>query len=197
MPWDFIPEMIQEGEKRYGDISALTFVEGDVRYLKLDRNDYEFAFTSDFNHLLSRDDCMAALTGIRQALRPKAGLGLELSFPATESWNKPWQTFEPLTSQLDIAIKDSAILKTWKKGKTSYDAVSRVTSIEQEIFIKQGKTVEQFPHNFQLKLWDSQEISAMLQEAGFSLNNEYGSYKLEPWTTKSHRWIIEAVKNSS
>ena len=86
---DFILEMIREGRRRYGDITNLTFMQGDVRSLKPDRNDYDFAFTSDFNHLLTREDCLTALVSIRQALRPGAGFGLELSFPDTESRASP------------------------------------------------------------------------------------------------------------
>jgi ubiquinone/menaquinone biosynthesis C-methylase UbiE len=194
---DFIPEMIQEGQRRYSDIPTLTFEQGDVRSLWLDKNDYDFAFTSDFNHLLTQADCLAALASIQRTLRPGAGLGLELSFPATESWNQPWQTFEPMTSQLDLDIQDHTILKTWKKGKASYDADSRMTTIEQEVYIQQGKEVEQFSHNFQLKLWNRQEIYTMLRKAGFSLVKEYGSYRFDPWTSGSQHWLIEAVKNSS
>ena len=102
-----------------------------------------------------------------------------------------------MTSQANLPHQDEAPLKTWKKGRTDYDAISRITTIEQEVYIQEGKTVEQFTHNFQLKLWDRQEISEMLRETSFSPTHEYGSYQLDPWISGSLHWLIEAVKDSS
>jgi len=194
---DFIPEMIQEGRQRYGDITSLTFGQNDIRSFKLDKDDYDFAFTSDFNHLLTLEDCQAALTSIWQNLRPGAGIGMELSSPMAESWTSPWQIFTPMTSQTNLTYQGRVPIKTWKKGKTSYDAGNRMITIEQEVYIQQGESVEQFSHNFQLRLWDKQEISEMLRETGFSLTHEYRSYRLDPWVSGSQHWIIEAFKNSS
>ena len=82
---DFIPQMIAEGHRRYGDIAALNMVEGDVRSFSLAERSYDFAFTSDFNHLMTKTDTLSALGQIGQHLHTGAGLAIELWFPADKS----------------------------------------------------------------------------------------------------------------
>ena len=95
---DFTREMIKEGQKRHGDIESLTFVEGDVRFLNLDDREYDFAFfgNTDMNHFLTSPDRQAALMSVGKHTRPGGGLGMELWFPAAESWSSPWRVYEPL-----------------------------------------------------------------------------------------------------
>lgn len=193
---DFIPEMIDEGRRRYGGIASLSFHQGDIRSLRLDRQDHDFAFASDFNHLLTRADCLAALIRVRQHLRQGGGLGLDLWRPADESWESPWREFAPTLTDANPVALDPAIQKTWKRGRTRYDANERLITIQQEVYIQQDGTVEQFSHHFTLKLWDPPEIACMLVEAGFWLANQYGSYQFDPFAADSPHWIVEAVKGS-
>jgi len=82
---DFIPAMIAEWQHRYGDIAALNMVAGDVRSFSLAERNYDFAFVSDFNHLMTKTGTLSALGQIGQHLRPGAGLAIELWFPADKS----------------------------------------------------------------------------------------------------------------
>jgi SAM-dependent methyltransferase len=189
---DFILEMIQEAERRWGEINNLTFAVGDVRALNLLEKDFDFAFTSDFHHLLTQADCMSALAAIHEHLRNGGGVALELSLPGEESWSSPWRTFEP--TRADPSLPP---LKTWKKGRTSYDAGRRVVSIEQEVYLQEPgqEQPEMFVHKFDLQLWERQDVKAMLREAGFVVVNEYSDYVMKPWESGDNRWIVEAVKS--
>lgn len=188
---DFIPEMIQEAQRRWGEIEALTFVEGDIRALDLPEKNFDFAFTADFHHLLTRVDWMAALAGIHNHLRDGGGVVLEFALPRGESWSSPWRVFEPLHTYPHLPP-----LKTWKKGRTTYNAERRLVTIEQEVYIQEPgqEQPEMFIHKFDLQLWDRQEVEAMLCEAGFVVKKEYSDFSMKPWEDGDNRWIVEMVK---
>lgn len=187
---DFTREMIEEGRRKYGENESLTFVEADLRTFDLGGRKFDFAFigNADFHHFLTTTDQLAALRRMRHHLRPGGGLGLELWFPSRTSWSSPWNTFEPLRTPADPAVK------VWKKGKTEFDAETQLVTITQEVFIQRNDQIEQFPHAFQMQLFDRDSMIALLDESGFRVQNEYGSFQAEPWTPSSPNWIIEAVR---
>ena len=189
---DLSREMVAEGARRHGSQANLTFIDGDVRSLRLPRNDYEFAFigTADFHHLLTASDRESALMSLNAHMRPGGGLGLELWFPSEECWTTPWQDFEPLRPPANLPIR------VWKKGRTVFDAGSRIVSISQECFIEREGRTEQFVHSIRLQLFDRGQLAAMLTGAGFAIVKEYGSYASDPWTPHSPRWIVEAAKGN-
>jgi SAM-dependent methyltransferase len=188
---DFIPEMVREGQRRWGAVENLEFVEGDIRNLELKQKDFDFAFTTDFNHLLTLADCRLALASIYNHLRLGGGLALELSLPSAESWDSPWRTFEPTRSDPTLPP-----VKTWKRGRTSYAAARRVVTIEQEVFIQEPgqETPESFFHCFELQLWQREEIETLLRETGFRICTQYSDYSLRAWSPESDRWLVEAQR---
>ena len=187
---DITKEMVVEGIRRHGGNQNLTFVEGDVRSLRLAEKEYDFAFigTTDFHHLLTSSDRKAALMNLYTHTRSGGGLGLELWFPSCISWSTPWKVFEPLSAPADPTVK------VWKKGQTEFNAESCMVTIAQEVFIERGGRTEHFPHTFPLQLFDKDSLAVMLHGAGYTIAKEYGSYGFDPWTPQSPKWIVEAVK---
>ncbi len=190
---DFEKEMIKEGKRRYGDITTLNFIQADLRSLDIPDRQYDFAFigTSSFHHFLTPAERRNVFRNIANNLRSGGALALELWYPASRSWSSPWRIFEPLSQ-----VSDSYI-KIWKKGKSDFDAEKCLITITQEIFMQRGEEIEQFAHSFQMQLFDRKALREMLEEAGYILRKEYGSYKMETWTPESPTWIVEAVKVNS
>ncbi len=190
---DLIPEMVAEGRRRYADLPGLRFTIGNVTALQLEPPAYDFAFASDFNHLLTPESFRAALHSVGRHLHPGGGLALELWQPTAESWATERRRFDTFVSPTDTGLHPT-FTRTWKEGRTIYDAPTRRVTIEQEVFIQRGAQVEQFSHNFSLQIYTREEITAFLQDTGFRITKEYGSYDRSPWTAESGKWIVEAEK---
>lgn len=186
---DITREMIETASQRYADRQHLRFIEADLCALQLPDKDYDFAFvgTTSFHHLQTAEQREAALRSLRRHTRAGGGLALELWLPASKSWSSPERVFEPINPPADSQ------LKVWKKGKTEYDADSRLVTITQEVFIERNGEVESFAHAFSLQLFDRDTLEAELNEVGYSIVAEYGSYDLSPWVPDSRKWIVEAV----
>lgn len=186
---DITPEMVAEGKQKHGTMPNLHFVEGDICALQLEMGPYDFAFvgTTSFHHLQTAELRMAALNSLGRNLRPGGALALELWYPGSQSWASPERVFEP-PQALDPSIK------VWKKGRTEYYADRRLVTIAQEVFIERDGKLEQFPHAFDLQLFERETLVAELSKAGFDLVAEYGSYDLDAWTPESGKWIVEAVR---
>jgi SAM-dependent methyltransferase len=189
---DITKEMVAEGKRRYGSNANLTFIEGDICDLSLCAVDYDFAFisTTDLHHLHTSEAREDALASLAAHTRQGGGLGLELWYPPEQSFASPWREFGPVTPPAPGEPK------VWKKGKTEYDAASRLVNITQEVFVERDGAIEQFPHQFSMKLFSREELYVMLTKAGYNVVAEYGSYDFEPWEAKSGKWIVEASKSA-
>jgi len=190
---DITEEMILEGKRRYGHVQNLALIQGDIRSLDLSgvgappAFDFAFVGTSSFHHLQTASERSNASRSFARQVRHGGGLGLELWFPPDTSRKTPWKTYEPLQTP------DPSIV-TWKRGKTEYDASSRVISISQEVFIEQDGESERFEHAFRLQLFGRESLMTLLNSTGFHLVGEYGSYESDPWVPEANKWLIEAVR---
>lgn len=189
---DLIPEMVAEGRRRYAYLPGLRFAVGDITALQLEPASYDFAFASDFNHLMTPEAFRAALRSVAGHLRPGGGLALDLWQPGETSWESPWRRFDPYhPSTPDLTPTFS---QAWKEGRTIYDAQTRRVIIEQEVYIQHEDAVEQFSHNLTLQIYTREAIAAFLHETGYRITSEYGGYGLSPWSPGAEKWIVEAVK---
>lgn len=187
---DFTKEMVEEGLRRYGDISNLVFVQADICDFKLDKIfDFAFIGSSDLHHLHSIKSIEAALLSINKHLRAGGGLALELWYPSNNSWRTQKCKFEPLKSQFE------STKRVWKEGYTSYDAQTKRVLISQEVFIQNEENLEQFTHEFELQLFSRENFFETLSKCGYSVKAEYGGYSFETWSKDSSKWIIEVVKS--
>ena len=187
---DITKEMISEGRAKYGHSPNLTFIEGDICALDLPAKEYDFAFiaTTDIHHLHTSQARDQAFAGLAAHTRPGGGLGLELWYARDKSFASPWREFQPLVPPAPGEPK------AWKKGKTEYNAETKLVTITQEVFVEQNGVVEQFPHVFSLQLFSHEDLYGTLARAGYRVVAEYGSYELEPWNQESSKWLVEAVK---
>ncbi len=190
---DITQEMIRHGRQNYGGNANLTFIEGDICTLDLQGKAYDFAFigTTDLHHLHSEEARHQALSSLANHTRSGGGLGLELWYPSTDSWDSPWREFQPLVPPA------AGEPKVWKRGKTVYDVEKLLVTISQEVFVESNGLTKQFPHSFTLQLFSREDLFDMLSRAGYRVTTEYGSYELELWTPQSDKWLVEAVNQGN
>lgn len=186
---DYTPAMIEEGQKRFGTIEGLTFLEADVTALDLEGAEFDFAFigSTDLHHLSPIGEVEKALNQLHQLLRVGGGLTLELWHPYDQDWSSPKKTFEPLTS----VFHDK---KVWKEGQTRYDAATMRVFIDQTVFVAEGDRVQSFEHAFEMQLYPRESLLALIASCGFEVVSEYGDYGRKPFDEKATNWLVSCVK---
>lgn len=189
---DFTKEMIEEGVRRFGNLSSLTFVQADICQFDLEEKAFDFAFigSADLHHLPTKEAVTKALNSINRHHRIGGGLGLELWYPSSTSWSSPKRIFKPLKSSNEN-------LEVWKEGNSEYNAEDMKVKISQEVFIKIAEQVECFRHAFVLQLYPRATIIELLEKCGYSVVAEYGDYGMDIWSDKSNKWIVEAIKKEN
>jgi SAM-dependent methyltransferase len=113
--FDITPEMIAEGQKRFGGVSGLRLCEGDVRDFRFDIPPVDFCFSMDFGHILTIEDLKKALTCINSHLRDGGCLVIETTLPPEGSCSWPLETYMPLK-------QGYTGIKVWKTGSGHIDA---------------------------------------------------------------------------
>ena len=160
---DIEPEMIATGKRNSPDDTNPCFVVGDVRDLCIADRDYVFAFigTGDFHHLLLEREMETTLLGIRNHLRDRGCLTLDLVHPGGKSWRSPKRRF-------DQPSESQGGSRMWRIAEASYDAYSLREHIKQEVFVEQHGNVETFLHEFDLQLVSRPKpCSGCLKEPAF------------------------------
>ena len=185
---DMTPEMIAEGQRRFGHLNKLEFIQANVLDFDLSEKQYDYAFigSTDLHHLQSLEAVEEMLSNIAAHLRQGGGLGLELWYPSTKSWHSPPRRFEPQNKVLQQQV--------WKEGSTSYDVVTKQIRINQTVFIKDGENLERFSHELTMQLYERADVVEVLKMCGFQVIQEYGDYQRNPWSPKSQKWLIAAIK---
>ena len=185
---DMTPEMIDEGRRRFDHLENLEFIQADALNFELAEKQYDYAFigSTDLHHLQSLEQVKQVLCNIAVHLRQNGGLGLELWYPSTNSWTSPRQRFEPQHQVYKQQV--------WKEGSTSYDVISKQVKIKQLVFIKDGENLERFSHELTMQLYEREDVVEVLKMCGFRVIQEYGDFQRNPWSPKSQRWLIAAIK---
>ena len=185
---DITPEMIEEGEKRFGNVDGLRLYISDVTDFCFDISPADFCFASDFGHIHTLTDVKKALSCINRHLREGGALVIETGLPYKESGYYPPKTFYPK----EHVYPDK---KVWKTGDTRNDAETGRCYIAQTILIEDmNGCVEQFEHAFYLQCYSRDIWISALLEFGFRIQNEFRNREKEQWINNDGYWIVEAIK---
>lgn len=187
--FDFTPEMITEGKKRFGYIQGLNLREGNVTDFRFDISPADFSFCVDFGHLHTIGDIKKALVCINAHLRDGGCLVIEAGLPPKESNYTPPKIFYPKTQ----VYPD---IKVWKTGDGRDEAETGRHYISQTVYIedKDGR-MEQFDHSFYLQSYTREAWLSALAKSGFEVRHEYRNREKEPWSEGDGMWIAEAVRS--
>jgi len=188
--FDITPEMIAEGKKRYGDISSLNLVVGDICDLRLPKKDFDFTFISgngDLHLLPSVKEVETAFLQMSKHIRPGGCFALELTLPSAESWSSPKRIFHP-------RVPNYTDKKVWKENESSYNADTKQHFINQTVYIQDANSIESFTQQVCLRYYKREEILELLRKCGFTITGEYCNRNKEPWKPGDTSWILETIK---
>ena len=81
--------------------------------------------------------------------------------------------------------------------KTEFDVDTMRIKISQTVFqkYKYNDKIKNFNHNFELQLYNKDELINLFMDCEFTVNGEYGDYRYNLWQKNSSSWLIELVKN--
>ena len=192
--FDVTPEMVAEGNKRFGNIPGLRLYQSDVRCFNFDIQPVDFCFSMDFGHIQTIEDVKKALVCINNHLRDGGCLVIETSFrmPGAKSNSTPTQTWHPPKQIYPH-------LKVWKTGDTHNDADTGRCYISQTFYAEdENGNIESFDHAFCLQGYFREEWLAALSECGFDVIGEYKNRDTQSWQSGGSGFcIIEAAKVAS
>ena len=189
--FDITPEMIEEGKKRFGNVSGLMFLKGDVTDFDIDIPPVDFCYSMDFGHILTIDDVKKALVCINNHLRDGCCLVIEtgLRMPETKSEYHPLKTHHPIKQ----VYPD---IKAWKTGEGRYEAETGRHYISQTFYAEdKNGNIDSFDHSFYLQGYYRDEWLSAFMECGFDVIGEYSDRELASWLSgESGFRIFETIK---
>jgi SAM-dependent methyltransferase len=166
---------------------GLSLVQGEACTLPVTGAAFDFVLVGgngSFSHL-DDDLALASLREIWRLLRPGGGLGLELMNPHLLKEVYPRRTFGPLRPTPPGVVVEKSVANR-------YDPLAGLFHIEQEtryeIDGQRGETAE----SFALRVWQPDEIQALLAGAGFGEARLYGGYDLQPFDEWSSDLLVLA-----
>jgi len=187
--FDITPEMIEEGEKRFGNIINLSLYVGNAINFNFDIEPVDICAFAEMGWIHSLDELKKSLVCINNHLRDGGYLILEEFIGAFDSKTE-LETFRVKNNP----YSDRTIYKT---GITRNEAKTRCCYISQTVHIEYNNgSKEQFDHNFYLQGYTREEWLLSLNECGFEVIAEYKNREKEPWSESDGNWIAVAVKGS-
>jgi len=168
----------------------VTLVHQDMRELALDgRFNLAFVAVNSFMHLLTTDDQMAALGGVRQHLQPGGLLLLDLFNPDLgRLLDARGQVY------LDKVFTDPGTGHSLMRFSTQRVELSkqtlRVSYIVDELDEEGGVRRTLFPYS--IRYLFRSELELLLRQAGFAVEAIYGSYDLDEFDDDSEKMIAVA-----
>jgi ubiquinone/menaquinone biosynthesis C-methylase UbiE len=170
----------------------VTLFQQDMRELALDgRFNLAFAAVNSFMHMLTTDDQLAALEGVRQHLQPGGLLILDLFNPDLgRLLDARGQVY------LDKVFTDPGTGHRLMRFSTQRVELSqqtlRVSYIVDELDEEGGVRRTLFP--FSIRYLFRSELELLLGQAGFAVEAIYGSYDLDEFGDDSEKMIAVARK---
>lgn len=166
---------------------GLGLVQGDACTLPVANAAFDFALVGgngSFSHL-GDDLALASLREIGRLLRPGGGLGLELMNPHLLKEIYPRQNLDPLRPP-------PPGMEVEKQLSNRYDPQAGLFHITQETRYEIDSQRGECAESFALRVWQPDEIQALLTSAGFGEARIYGGYDLEPFDQWSSDLLVLA-----
>jgi SAM-dependent methyltransferase len=178
--------MIEVGRKKGAPVD---WVRGDMRSARL-RHHYRLAVCA-FNSFLclpSPDDALAFLHNAREHLQPGGLLGIEVSaFSPEDLYDPPGgpQLRHDFTRELPQSNLDRFSI-SW------YDAASQLLTMRlfYELYGASGELGSRRAHDLTIRVTGRDELGLMLRLAGFEVENVYGGFEGEAFTSGSDHLIF-------
>ena len=190
--FDITPEMIAEGQKRYGHINNLDLRHGDITNFNFDIPPADFCYCVDLGHLQTIEDIKSAFMCINKHLRKGGGFVVETGL---RSKCDKLEYFPP--REFDFGeVAPGIKLRKVNNEKCHSDGQTGRHYISQDVYIENVETgnVEIFDHSFYMQSYFRDEWVCAFCECGFEIKNEYKNRSHDAWQDGDMEWIVEAVK---
>jgi SAM-dependent methyltransferase len=186
--FDITPEMIDEGKKRFGDITNLNLFVGDARDFKFDIEPVDVCSFADWGHIHTLDEIKKALVCINKHLKTGGYFLFDEHLSVDDNDSEP-RTFRVENNP----YPDRVVYKTTNVSRE--ESATRRWYCYQTMYIEYNDgRKEQFNHEFYMQSYTREEWLEALHESGFEVKAEYKNREKEPWTAGCDDWIVEAVK---
>ena len=188
---DLSPAMLSVAAERLAaaaDYPAryLSLTQGEAGLLPAADGAFDFALVGgngSFNHL-GGPHARAALRELSRVLRPGGGLGMELVNPHLLKEVYPVQTFGPLRPAPGVSVE--------KASYNHYDQAAGLFHIRQVAQYEIDDERGEYEVDFALRVWEPDDIRAMLEGSGFGKVRFYGGYDLQPFEPVSSDLLVVA-----
>jgi SAM-dependent methyltransferase len=190
LAFDITPEMVAEGNKRYGGVDGLKIITADLLNLNLDDKGFDFTYIAGYGdlHLFqSAEDIEKVFISLHKHLRSGGCLALEATLPSDKSWSYPKKIFHP-------RVPNYTDKKVWKENEGSYDADIKRQYINQTVYIEDEDGVNSFFQQICLQYYEWDVVYGLLEKNGFKIQGEYSNREGTPWKQGDRSWNVEAVK---
>ena len=172
--------------------ARVTLVEQDIRHLKLGQP-FQLAFIAinSFMHLTSLEDQLHALCACHRCLAPGALLVIDVDNPDPRHLLEADGRLE-LVNQWFDPESGATVLKYMARTLDAAQQLQQVHFIYDEVMAdgQMRRTVAPF----QARYLHRYEGELLLDKAGFTPEQVYGSYDLDPYQSDSQRMIFVARK---
>lgn len=167
----------------------LCLVRGDARAIATPAKAFDFALvggSGSFNHL-DRRGATDALGELGRVLRPGGGLGLELLNPGLLKEMYPARTFGPFRpTQPGLSVE--------KTSYNHYDRAKNLFQIRQVTRVSTDAQEIEFEESFALRVWQPEEVKAMVEAAGFHHVDFFGDHQMSAFNRWSPDLLVVATK---
>lgn len=172
----------------------ITLVEQDMRHLKLSQN-FQMAFIAlnSFMHLTSLEDQLQALRTWHKLLAPGGVLIIDVDNPDPRHLLEADGRLE-LVNQWFDPDSGATVLKHMVRTLDAARQLQQVLFIYDEVFA--DGQIRRTLAPFQARYLHRSEGELLLDKAGFTPEQVYGSYDLDPYLSDSERMIFVARKRS-
>jgi len=171
----------------------VSLVQADMRDFDLPQQDFGVALVAlnTFMHCHSLAEQLATLSAIHKHLAPAGRLIIDLFYPHPELLAEAGGRLNFEADLIDD-LTGRTVQWYWRHDIDLANQMRHLTYILDEIEADGHVRRSQLP--FSLRYIYRYEMELLLQATGFSLENVYGSYELEPFDSDSPRMIVVAQK---
>lgn len=171
---DASPQMISFAKAKYESVDRLTFVVGDMRRFAFDsRFDAVIIADNSFQHLLSLSEIHDCLSFVQRHMNQDSRLVLDIALPDQELLSGMLGAEQIVAEAWDEAEARKIVLRE----VSTYDAVTQINhrnfKLEIDGDLRASATLP-------MRMIFPQEMIGILQHAGFSVQQRFGSHRGDP-----------------
>jgi ubiquinone/menaquinone biosynthesis C-methylase UbiE len=183
---DISPEMLSTADRKAqaSDVS-ITWVHADMRCFELaERFHFIFAASNSFSHMYTRDDIESCLACVRHHLNRSGRFIVDVFNPALALFSRPPHHRSSVATYIEH--RSGAPVSVWKSVR--YDSATQIS--HETWYFRNDISGREETVRLNLRMFFPQEIDAVLNYNGFTVEQKYGDHQEGPFDDSSRKQII-------